>query len=144
MREIVINVCFGGFGLSDEAYELLIKYGIPVKRYIKEVRDKNGRYKPQPKNEGEIIFDRKLTLKGENSLSDHYYKYPSIMSRYWETWLDQKRDYPLLIKIVKKLKKKANGNHAKLKIVKIPNNVEYTIEEYDGFEHIAENHRTWE
>jgi hypothetical protein len=30
-----------------------------------------------------------------------------------------------------------------LEIVEIPDDVEYTIEEYDGLEHIAEKHRTW-
>jgi len=30
-----------------------------------------------------------------------------------------------------------------LAIVEIPDDVEYTIEEYDGNEHVAEAHRTW-
>lgn len=38
---------------------------------------------------------------------------------------------------------KANGSCAKLQIVDIPNGTDYTIEEYDGNEHIAEKHRTW-
>jgi hypothetical protein len=30
-----------------------------------------------------------------------------------------------------------------LRIVEIPDGVEWHISEYDGIEHIAENHRTW-
>lgn len=44
---------------------------------------------------------------------------------------------------VEKLKEKANGECASLFVVKIPCDVEYTIEEYDGKEWIAEQHRTW-
>lgn len=54
-----------------------------------------------------------------------------------------KRDDPLLVKTVKELKDRANGVCAKLKIVEIPGDVEWAIEEYDGNEHVAEVHETW-
>jgi hypothetical protein len=53
------------------------------------------------------------------------------------------RNDPILVQVVKKLKRKANGDCASLKIVEIPNNVEWEIQEYDGAEWIAEKHRTW-
>jgi hypothetical protein len=37
----------------------------------------------------------------------------------------------------------ANGGFANLRVVKIPGNVEWTIDEYDGLEWVAEKHRTW-
>ena len=37
----------------------------------------------------------------------------------------------------------ANGNHANLKIVEIPGDVKWHVEEYDGNEWVAEDHRTW-
>lgn len=58
-------------------------------------------------------------------------------------WLDKDRENPLLVRVVKELGEKANGRCAELKIVKIPEDIEYTIEEYDGLEHIAEAHQTW-
>jgi len=35
------------------------------------------------------------------------------------------------------------GEYKNLTVVTIPDDVEYTIKEYDGMEHIAEVHRTW-
>lgn len=53
------------------------------------------------------------------------------------------RDDPTLVAVVEQLGKKANGDYAKLKVVEIPADVKWTIEEYDGSEWIAEVHRTW-
>jgi|FLOH01.1.fsa_nt_gi hypothetical protein len=48
-----------------------------------------------------------------------------------------------LIDVVEMLGKKANGPYAELKIVEIPDDVEWVIDEDHGLEHIAEVHRTW-
>ena len=142
--KIVINKCYGGFGLSDEAYEKLIEWGVPVRKYVKEQRDpETGLYKDEPLNDGEIIFDRELTPEGEDELNDIYYKYKSIRGRYWETWLSSSRTHPLLVRVVEELGAKANGQHAKLKVVEVPDGIEWEIDECDGVERIAETHRTW-
>ena len=54
------------------------------------------------------------------------------------------RHDPLLIAAVEALGEKAWGTHAELRVVEIPDGVEYFIEEYDGKEWVAEKHRTWE
>lgn len=56
---------------------------------------------------------------------------------------DLSRHDPKLVACVEQLGEKANGEHAKLSITEIPNDIEYVIEEYDGMEHVAEKHRTW-
>lgn len=53
------------------------------------------------------------------------------------------RDDPFLLQVVTALGEEANGKYAKLKIVEIPEDVKWTIEEYDGQEWVAEAHRTW-
>ena len=53
------------------------------------------------------------------------------------------RTSPALVGVVEDLGYGANGQNACLHIVEIPDGVEYTIEEYEGKEHIAEKHRTW-
>jgi len=83
--KIVINRCYGGFGLSEEA---LAKLG------------------------------RK------------------------DDW-DLSRDDPALVAIVEEMGFASNGPHADLKVVEIPDDVDWSIGEYDGIEWVAEKHRTW-
>jgi hypothetical protein len=56
---------------------------------------------------------------------------------------DIARDDPFLVQTVEQLGDAANGAYAELRIVEIPADVEWTVEEYDGSEWIAEKHRTW-
>ena len=92
MTQIVINVCHGGFSLSEQAqarYRELA--GVPVAEFV------------------------------------------------WE--LD--RSDPHLVQTVLELGELADGRYAELKVVTIPDDVEWTVMEYDGTEWIAEAHRTW-
>ena len=90
--KIVINTCYGGFGLSEKAY-------------------------------------KKLGLKWDG----YGYAYDG-----WD-----ERTNPELIKVVEELGSEANGEHADLKVVMIPDDVDWTFEEHGGIERIAEKHRTW-
>jgi hypothetical protein len=53
------------------------------------------------------------------------------------------RDDPILVEIVESMGEKSFGSFAELKVVEIPDNVEWQIDEYDGAEWVAEKHRTW-
>lgn len=53
------------------------------------------------------------------------------------------RDDTALVQTVEELGVLANGSFAKLKIVDVPDDVEWEIEDYDGLEWVAEKHRTW-
>jgi len=53
------------------------------------------------------------------------------------------RDDPLLVQIVEELGIEANGEFARLKVVEIPDDVEWYVDEYDGTEWVAEVHRVW-
>ena len=56
---------------------------------------------------------------------------------------DIPRDDPVLIQVIEELGKESFDRYADLKIVEIPEDVDWYIEEYDGLEHVAERHRTW-
>ena len=146
--EIVINSDYGGFSLSPEATLAFYKAGCtelatPVKEYFGERFDspetdimgykhaiiKWNEYKKSKKTDRAPIFLTILSDDGEFAISNR----PN------EKYRNDKR----LVKIVKKMGKKANGGCASLKIVKIPNNVDWIIQEYDGAEWVAEKHRTW-
>ncbi len=57
---------------------------------------------------------------------------------------DISRDDPKLVECVEQLGDEANGRCARLKIVEIPEGTLYTIPDYNGVEHVAEVHQTWD
>jgi hypothetical protein len=53
------------------------------------------------------------------------------------------RNSRVLVEVVEQLGEAANGKFAELKVVEIPDDVQWQIEDYDGAEWVAEKHRTW-
>jgi hypothetical protein len=129
--KVVINKRHGGFGLSDAAYEKLIEYGVPVVAYVEGNDD----------GEREVIYDDDLT----QDKSPLYCSMRRLRgSRYWDTWITRSnRNHPLVVRAVEELGEAADGKYAKLKVVEIPDDVQWEIDEYDGLEEVAEVHRTW-
>lgn len=116
MKKVVINRCYGGFGLSDEAIELYGKL-----KGLTLVKEK-GEY---------------FNLCGYTWYKDEVKEENFFNER------DIERYDPVLAQVVEQLGDSANGKFADLKVVEIPDDVNFTVEEYDGYEHVAEVHRTW-
>ena len=138
--KVIINKCHGGFSLSHEA----------VMRYF-EIKGITV-YPEHHKTWGFWTYwtvkpeDRMESKEGEAfysmSMEDRlYYNQKQAEQTFWERSVS--RDDPAMVQAVEELGAKANGPHAELEIVEIPDSVDYTIEEYDGLEHVAEAHRTW-
>jgi len=53
------------------------------------------------------------------------------------------RDDAKLVRVVEELLGDANGHCAELKVVTIPDEVQWVIAKTDGVEHVSEVHRTW-
>ena len=53
------------------------------------------------------------------------------------------RDCPHLVETILTLGPAADTRYSNLKVVEIPDGVEWSVHEYDGSEWVAENHRTW-
>lgn len=87
MQKIVINNCYGGFGLSPKA-----------------------------------LAELQVTESESYKIS---------------------RDDPRLIACIEKLGAESGDEYSSLKIVEIPDDVSWEICEYDGYEWVAESHRTW-
>ena len=142
--KIVINSCYGGFSISRKCAELMADLGSKqAKDEVQEWKMKKRWFNYYKKN-GEWPDDcpeeyRKwleIDVKYKDDPTFHGYGYAGEGDGY-------KRDDPYLIQAVETLKKKANGAHAELTVVEIPDDVDWEIEEYDGREWIAEKHRTW-
>lgn len=82
-------------------------------------------------SEKAVDFIRKKVKGKENKNSIFTYSFNDDRSNY------------LLIEAVSKLKDKANGLYSELKIVEIPDDVEWQVFAINGEEWIAEKHRTW-
>lgn len=114
-RDIVINAAHGGFGLSRDAeIAWLQRTGTPYTTVPRDDRHSNERWGPH------ILVNNK-----------HWYS------------KDIPRDDSVLVSLVQELGKASWGPHAKLKVVRVPADVDWIIEDYDGWEWVSENHRTW-
>lgn len=131
--KVVINRCFGGFALSREAVMLYAKLkGITLYPFIDRITKEVYGDKATLDNPHILIHYATQECSTEEELNDHYFSDHDIP-----------RDDESLVQVVKELGKRANSPFSKLKVIKIPDGVEWQIEEYDGMEHIAEKHRTW-
>lgn len=87
------------------------------------------------------------TRYGGFSLSEEAIKRYKNLAGVQETqdWsmYDLARDDAYLVRVVRELGEDANGDFAYLKIIEIPADVDWEIDEYDGREWVAEKHRTW-
>jgi len=48
-----------------------------------------------------------------------------------------------VVNVIEKLGKAANGRCAELKVIEIPDEIQYEISDYDGIETIHELHQSW-
>jgi len=96
--KVVINRCWGGFGLSKEAYEF-------------------------------------LGLKWDG--------FGNLYGTEYRKNFELDRTNPKLVECVETLGDKASGRYACLRVVNIPDDVKWEINNYDGMETIEEVHRTW-
>lgn len=130
--KVVINQSYGGFGLSSEALIRLIEAdsNFIIRRSIEEYGGDKSEFKYELRNS--YLFDKNWPILFKDEIIYTHDQYSETA-----------RTDPALIKIVEELGNAANGPFAKLKIVEIPDDVTFVIEEYDGMETIAEVHRTW-
>jgi hypothetical protein len=87
----------------------------------------------------EVVINR---FYGGFALSDEAHQLYEVYASAPSTF-EIKRDSEHLVRVVRELGNKASGDRSDLKVVQIPDDIEWTVEEYDGVEWVAEKHRTW-
>lgn len=123
MTKVVVNGCYGGFGLSNAA----------IVRYAE-------------------IKGIELILVPQAQYGEHDWQYHS---EHWEqvgiedederyfSYYDIARDDSALVQTVEELGAAADGDYAQLRVVDIPDDVKWYIDDYDGIETVREVHRSW-
>lgn len=118
--KVAINRCFGGFSLSDEGFEALLeRKGIVFERIKNESKFAGNSY-----------------YRAGHAGEDEHYLSP------YDFTMDR-NDYDL-IAVLEAMGSRAWGFASEIAIIHIPDDIEWHISEYDGLEHIAENHRIWQ
>ena len=123
MKKIAINTCFGGFGLSDEAFshyltlkdiahETSTSHYLTLKDIVHETSPSRSTW----------LQDNKDFWHAGHVGNHDYYLYER----------DIPRDDPALIETIEKFGDKTKTRFSKVKIVEIPDDVEWQVEEYDG------------
>lgn len=108
--KVVINACFGGWSMSEEAGNEL---GIV--------------FKPTVLSNGAVLNSPMWRSVSLYQLEEKGYS----------------RTHPKVVEVVERMGEKASGCFSKLTVIDIPDDVEWEVEEYDGYERIDEVHRTW-
>lgn len=143
MKKIVINGCFGGFSLSLKGqlrYAELKGFRLffyKQTKYSFQEPDKIDEYVRVESDEGSLFVNALKVDLGKKTNELKYREGEYFSDR------DIERTDEALIQVVEELGKEANGRCANLKIVKIPSDIEWEIDEYDGLETIDEKHRSW-
>lgn len=141
--KLVINKCYGGFRLSEAgirryaALKGLTLYPSNDGRF-------SGLFGPTwftvpPEEQGPFLDGEafhKAPLK-ERQASNDRHAAQTLYDR------DIPRDEAALVQTVEELGDAASGMCAKLKVVEIPDGLQWNIEEYDGMEWVSERHQTW-
>lgn len=117
MMKVAINHTWGAFALSNAAIENILTRKL-------------------------VSFDRHLNEYGyvEYYAAGHAAEDDHFIDEY-DYYKD--RSDPDLIAVVEQMGSAVNKSYSNIVIVDIPDGISWHIGEYDGWEHVAESHRTW-
>jgi hypothetical protein len=155
--QIVVNKCFCVFSLSALAVKRLAELNNKP-FYLFKTAFKNGNSYNVPVEIDEAdnnLFFSAYTVPNPD-------EYMAISNKDWHKMTDaEKKEHnrkwdeisltarpedrtdKLLIQVIEELGDKANGSCAELKIIEIPDDVNWQIDDYDGLESVHEVHRSW-
>lgn len=150
--KVAINTQYGGYRLSQKAFiALLRKKGYDELCFYKYEESysplifKANKISEQEYLESEISnikkliapedFGDEISIQGDNSMFCN-------LCLYQDYFLEDRTDEDL-IEVIEELGEEASTNVSTLKVVEIPDDVEFEINDYDGIESVHEKHRVW-
>jgi len=141
--KIVINRCYGGFGLSPQAEAMYLARKGQIAYFYREKRDSAG-------NLDFDLYEQVSAEQAKESFLFHtctadYGSNPGkekLRGSYFSGRNIERND-PDLITVVEGLGDEANGQHAQLEIIEIPDGINWEVDDYDGMETVEEQHRSW-
>lgn len=129
--KVVINKCYGGFGLSDAAQLEIHKRGCDHSKLLAP----------------SAYFGANHELEMARIAAGHrLFETPVVDGKILDDCHrdNDARKCPVLAAVVSEMGEKANGNYSDLKVVEIPDGVEFVVSDYDGHEAIHQKHEVWE
>jgi hypothetical protein len=145
--KVVINKCFGGFGISAEALKELV---IRDAKCIEKMTTKKY-YGGESKNNKDWEKRWEKDFAEYTDLGDgflcHKHEYDifkdDIIYSLKDSYKNETRTDKDLIEVVESMGEESFGNFADLAVIEIPDNISWEIDDYDGMENIEECHRSW-
>ena len=137
--KIAINKCYGGFSLSDKAIEMIMKRkGLKCYRYKQtkfNYSDGVDEYTRIDDNEPSSFVSYSTIDLGKtigNIPDENFWYYRNL-----------ERTDKDLVSVIEELGNEASGQYGFVKVIDIPDDIDWEIDDYDGIETIHEKHRSW-
>jgi len=141
--KVLINKCYGGFNVTPEVIKRLV---VLEAKCIEKIA---------PKKYYGVESEWKKDFPNYLDMGDGFFAHKHGYNVYKDGFLYQLNDGygdeksktrtdKNLISVFEELgSENSSGMCAKLGVVEIPDGIDFVIEEYDGYESVAEKHRTW-
>lgn len=137
--KVILNKCYGGFGVSQKGYELYAKKKNLSLYMYKRSNDDFMILEKISKDEN-VFLTYYFTVDMGESFSIHSMKNCNGITLYLD---ESHRTDSVLIEVVEELGKEASGEFADLQIVEIPDDLKYEVIDHDGIERLCEVGKTW-
>lgn len=139
--KIAINKCYGGFSLSDKAIEMIMKRkGLGCYRYKQTKFNCSDDVDEYTRIDDNELESSSIIHYSTTDLGKKIEKIP--YENYWY-YRNLERTDEDLISVIEELGDEASGEYGSVKVIEIPDDVDWKIDDYDGWESIHEKHRVW-
>lgn len=140
--KVAINRCYGGFNLSDKAIEMIMRRkGLNCYRYKQtKYSFQDGKNEYTKISASDVQKNDIMLHYSATDLGDTIETIPK--GGFWYYGNLDRTDEDM-IGVIEEIGSEADGICGEIKIVEIPDGVEWEVDNYDGMESIHEAHSVW-